>query len=105
MRDFARAWWARIFGSRDQGKAAPRVIVHRDWRGIELRFKTGTAQSRMSRWAPERLVVDYTRTMLGALLLLVEEPALTPAGRRELREVLEQIGRLLRTPQNRRGRA
>ncbi len=50
-------------------------VVLEGWRTKELRFAEGTAQSRMSRWAPDRLVVDYTRTMLGAL-------ALVPAPRR-----------------------
>lgn len=50
-------------------------VVLKGWRTQELRFAEGTAQSRMSRWAPDRLVVDYTRTMLGAL-------ALVPAPRR-----------------------
>jgi len=42
-------------------------FILQGWRTRELRFAEGTAQSRMSRWAPDRLVVDYTRTMLGAL--------------------------------------
>ena len=50
-------------------------FVLKGWRSAELRFAEGTAQSRMSRWFPDRLVVDYTRTMLGAL-------ALVPAPRR-----------------------
>ena len=45
-------------------------FVLQGWRTRELRFAEGTAQSRMSRWAPDRLVVDYTRTMLGALALV-----------------------------------
>lgn len=61
-----RAWWS------SRPAAAPggggRAFVQGDWRTAELRFKAGTAQSRMSRWWPDRLVVDYTRTMLGALL-------------------------------------
>jgi spermidine synthase len=35
---------------------------------IDLRFASGVAQSRMRRNAPDLLVVDYTRTMLAALL-------------------------------------
>ncbi len=42
-------------------------VVLRGWNVIDLRFAEGTAQSRMSRWSPDRLVVDYTRTMLAAL--------------------------------------
>lgn len=45
-------------------------LILQGWRTRELRFAEGTAQSRMSRWAPDRLVVDYTRTMLGALALV-----------------------------------
>lgn len=45
-------------------------FILQGWRTRELRFAEGTAQSRMSRWAPDRLVVDYTRTMLGALALV-----------------------------------
>ena len=78
LRESIQAWWRSRAGSDkagDEGRAdgaasSPRLIVKRDWRTLELRFKAGTAQSRMSRWAPDRLVVDYTRTMLGALLLV-----------------------------------
>lgn len=45
-------------------------FILQGWRTRELRFAEGTAQSRMSRWAPDRLVIDYTRTMLGALALV-----------------------------------
>ncbi|GAB3737554.1 transferase [Silanimonas algicola] len=45
-------------------------FILQGWRTRELRFAEGTAQSRMSRWAPDRLVVDYTRTMLGALAVV-----------------------------------
>lgn len=46
--------------------AAPRVI--RGWWTVELAFGPGTGQSRMLRWFPDRLLIDYTRTMLAALL-------------------------------------
>lgn len=69
MRAFVEAWWRRLLG-KDAQRPLSRAFVHRDWRGTELRFKAGTAQSRMSHWTPDRLVVDYTRTMLGALLLV-----------------------------------
>ena len=69
-----QTWWRSRAAAPAPGGvgASPtsRVIIKRDWRTLELRFKAGTAQSRMSRWAPDRLVVDYTRTMLGALLLV-----------------------------------
>jgi spermidine synthase len=35
---------------------------------VELSFGPGTGQSRMLRWFPDRLLIDYTRTMLAALL-------------------------------------
>ena len=72
-----QSWWRSRAVPEARGEGAPanpRVIVKRDWKTLELRFKAGTAQSRMSRWAPDRLMVDYTRTMLGALLL-VPRPA------------------------------
>jgi len=50
------------------------------WRTLELRFAEGTAQSRMSRWSPDRLVVDYTRTMLGALALVPSPEAIGMVG-------------------------
>lgn len=46
---------------------APRQVRHGDM--LDLRFENGVAQSRMRIGAPDELVVDYTRTMLGALLL------------------------------------
>lgn len=60
--------WDIIRQARRAVQGASGVVVQEDWRGRELRFKSGTAQSRMSRWWPDRLEVDYTRTMLGALL-------------------------------------
>jgi len=42
----------------------------RRWWTTELRFAEGTGQSRMARWFPDRLLIDYTRTMLAALALL-----------------------------------
>lgn len=77
-----QSWWRHLWargaaGGARAGDGAAGAFVHSDWRGAELRFKAGTAQSRMSHWAPERLVVDYTRSMLGALLL---QPAPTQVG-------------------------
>lgn len=48
-------------------RGPPRLVRHGDL--LDLRFETGVAQSRMRVDAPDELVVDYTRTMLGALLL------------------------------------
>lgn len=44
----------------------PRLVEHDGL--LDLRFERGVGQSRMDALAPERLVVDYTRTMLAALL-------------------------------------
>lgn len=61
-------WWTSWRADRASAAENGRLIVQAGWRATELRFKAGTAQSRMARWAPDRLVVDYTRTMLAALL-------------------------------------
>lgn len=45
---------------------APRLVEHDGL--LDLRFENGVGQSRMDPAAPDRLVVDYTRTMLAALL-------------------------------------
>jgi len=44
-------------------------VLRRRWT-TELRFAEGIGQSRMARWFPDRLLIDYTRTMLAPLLLL-----------------------------------
>ena len=44
-------------------RGPPRLVRHGDL--LDLRFETGVAQSRMRVDAPDELVVDYTRTMLG----------------------------------------
>ncbi len=48
-------------------RGAPRQV--RQGNVLDLRFESGVTQSRMRVDAPDELVVDYTRTMLGALLL------------------------------------
>lgn len=47
----------------------PPKLVDRGWGLREIGFAEGVTQSRMLRLAPHRLLVPYTRTMLGALLL------------------------------------
>ncbi|WP_434990380.1 transferase [Xanthomonas melonis] len=47
----------------------PRAGLLRTWRKLELSFSDDTVQTRMSRWAPHRLVLPYTRSMLAALWL------------------------------------
>ncbi|SBV50096.1 spermidine synthase [Xanthomonas bromi] len=44
-------------------------MLRLNWRTRELWFVADTVQTRMSRWAPHRLVLPYTRTMLAALWL------------------------------------
>lgn len=48
-------------------RGAPQQVRRGDL--LDLRFEAGVTQSRMRIDAPDELVVDYTRTMLGALLL------------------------------------
>lgn len=56
-----RSAWGRL-----RRWPAPRLVEHDGL--LDLRFEQGVGQSRMDALAPERLVVDYTRTMLAALL-------------------------------------
>jgi spermidine synthase len=42
--------------------------VRRRWNTTELQFARGVSQSRMLTSHPDRLLIDYTRTMMGALL-------------------------------------
>lgn len=52
-----------------QGKrTSPSPWITRDWRYLTLHFAQATAQSRMSRWHPDQLLIGYTRTMLAGLL-------------------------------------
>ncbi len=70
----------RLFGrnrAHDTDSRMPRPFIRRTWRHVTLQFSDTDAQSRMLRRQPEALLVDYTRTMLGALLL-------NPAPRRML---------------------
>ena len=72
-----RGWWSSWFGAgRATGPKAPspggvgRAMLLKRGFIAELRFDEGTGQSRMLRFAPDRLLVPYTRTMLAALLLV-----------------------------------
>lgn len=66
------AWWRRLLrrlgvgGEPVSGKRRP--IVSRGWRHVSLQFTPEDAQSRMLRRHPDHLLVDYTRTMMGALV-------------------------------------
>ncbi|QJD67386.1 transferase [Xanthomonas campestris pv. badrii] len=46
-----------------------RAALRRTWRTLELSFSDDTVQTRMARWAPHRLVLPYTRSMLAAMWL------------------------------------
>jgi spermidine synthase len=48
-------------------RGTPRLVRRGEL--IDLRFESGVTKSRMRADAPDELVVDYTRTMLGALVL------------------------------------
>jgi spermidine synthase len=52
-------------------QASPREapLIYEDNGEVSLHFNFPTIQSRMLKAAPERLVLDYTRTMMGFLLL------------------------------------
>jgi spermidine synthase len=43
-------------------------FVRRTWRHTSLQFTRNEAQSRMLRFRPDALAVDYTRTMMGCLM-------------------------------------
>lgn len=45
------------------------ALLHEDRGELSLHFNSPTIQSRMLRAEPDRLVLDYTRTMMGFLLL------------------------------------
>lgn len=69
-------WWATLLRrlGNVRGVRAPsqpgRPFIRRRWNTTELQFARDVAQSRMLTFAPDRLLVDYTRTMLGALVLV-----------------------------------
>ena len=52
----------------------PRPVVYADRDHVSLRFRQGELQSLMSVQQPTHLVVPYTRTMMG-FLLMVHKPA------------------------------
>lgn len=59
---------------RERNEAVPphlrKPFIRRRWRTTELQFAHGVSQSRMLTFDPDKLLIDYTRTMLGALLLV-----------------------------------
>ena len=81
MAEGQASWWekwrARFRGQPDtpaaSGTRAPRI--KRGWRYTELQFGGGVSQSRMRTFRPGHLLIDYTRTMMAALLFR-PQPAL-----------------------------
>lgn len=61
-RNRVRAWLGRV-------RKPPRPVLFEQPGALELRFAHGVGQSRMDLAAPDYLLIDYTRTMLGALAL------------------------------------
>lgn len=67
-------WWQRWLGVRDASGDEARMddarppTVRRGWRYTELQFTGGVSQSRMRTFRPDHLLIDYTRTMMAALL-------------------------------------
>lgn len=69
-----RAWLAALFRVGDAGGTVPphlrKPLVRRRGNTTELQFVRGVSQSQMVTRDPDRLLIDYTRTMLGALVLV-----------------------------------
>lgn len=62
--------WLSSPASAEAGKGLRRPFVRRRLLTTDLQFANGVSQSRMLTFAPHRLLIDYTRTMLGALVLV-----------------------------------
>lgn len=69
-------WLAAMFRrpGGGHGELAPphlrRPFIRRRWNTTELQFAHGVSQSRMLTFAPDKLLIHYTRTMMGALVLV-----------------------------------
>lgn len=79
-------WLAALFhrpGS-VRGELAPSQLstpfIRRRWNTTELQFAHGVTQSRMLTFAPDKLLIDYTRTMLGALVLVPQPRSIGMVG-------------------------
>jgi len=73
VRDTVTRWLAAWFSPKADDDSASRHVkpfVRRRLTTTELQFAHGVSQSRMLTFAPHKLLIDYTRTMLGALLLV-----------------------------------
>ena len=72
MAERRERWWQRWSNwhsrAQDDGDAARMPLVRRGWRYTELQFTGGVSQSRMRTFRPDHLLIDYTRTMMAALL-------------------------------------
>jgi spermidine synthase len=81
-----REWMAALFRRfwRDRDESVPphlrRPFIRRRWRTTELQFAHGVSQSRMLTFDPDRLLIDYTRTMLGALVLVPQPRSIGMVG-------------------------
>ena len=73
MGEVARAFRGSPDTPAASGTRAPRI--KRGWRYTELQFGGGVSQSRMRTFRPGHLLIDYTRTMMAALLFR-PQPAL-----------------------------
>ncbi len=75
MSERRRQWWRQWPAWRAQAPAGDAradeghvPTVRRGWRYTELQFTGGVSQSRMRTFRPDHLLIDYTRTMMAALL-------------------------------------
>lgn len=65
----ARRWWDSARALAAAARKPPRPVLHEQPGTLELRFVQANGQSRMALSDPDYLLIDYTRTMLGALVL------------------------------------
>lgn len=81
-----REWLAallRRFWHKDSWQVPPHLrkpFIRRRWLTTELQFAHGVSQSRMLTAAPDKLLIDYTRTMLGALVLVPQPRSIGMVG-------------------------
>lgn len=73
-----RRLWGSFSGR--QADAPCHAVVRRGWRTTELKFARGVSQSQMLNSDPDRLLIDYTRTMLGSLVLVPHARAIGMIG-------------------------
>jgi spermidine synthase len=79
-------WLAELFRRPASVRSEPapphlrRPFIRRRWNTTELQFAHGVSQSRMLTFAPDKLLIDYTRTMLGALVLVPQPRSIGMVG-------------------------